>query len=350
VVGAIGLGVLTAHTTWRERLSDAAAFALGAGAVLLPVLVSFGAPVGMGVLWREVFVRPIAMTALQSLPFPPLLGFESFERRVFVDVFERLLYRLPWLLYGVYLLVLVPHAVRSLWRRTPFPNALLLAVAAWGGVFFVRSLGRSDIAHLESAIPPACLLTVHAIWVAYRALRSRLDLRGSWRERAVEIAVCVLAFAFWVGILGSEYYWRLRGISGHVAMLESLRSGRPVALETGEAETLAIERLTGPGERIVDFTSAPLLHVLTGRPGPGYADIVMPGTFLGPEEETAFLERLRAAPPALAILPLSDFDGVPGRSFERQAPRIAAWLKEHYVPVQASGERLVFRRREASAP
>jgi hypothetical protein len=346
VVGAIGLGVLFAHAGWRERLRDAAAFAVGAAAVLLPALAAFGAPVGLGVLWRELFVRPIAMTALQSLPFPPLIGLQAFERSAFAEVFERLLYRLPWLLYGLYLLVLAPQALRSLWRREPFPHAFLLAVVAWGGVFFVRSLGRSDIAHLDSAIPPACLVTVHAIWVAYRALRGRFDLRGSWRERALEIGVCVLAFGFWVGILGSEVYWRWRGTSGHVAMLENLRSGRPVVLENGEAEIAAIERLVAPGEPIVDLTAAPLLHVLTARPGPGYADVVMPGTFLGPEEESAFLERLRAAPPAVAILPLRDFDGIPERSFERQAPRIADWVRQHYTPVEASGARLVLRLRE----
>jgi hypothetical protein len=348
VVGAIGLGVLTAHAAWRERLRDAAAFAFGAGAVVLPVLAYFAAPVGLGVLWSELFVRPIAMTASQSLPFPPLIGLQDFSRSALAEAFERLLYRLPWLLYGFYLLVLAPLALRSIGRREPFRHALLLAVVAWGSVFFVRSLGRSDIAHLDSAIPPACLVTIHAIWVAYRALRSRFDLVGSWRERALEIAICTLVFAFWVGILGSEVYWRWRGISGHVAMLESLRSGRPVVLENGEAEIEAIERLTKPGEAIVDLTSAPLLHVLTARPGPGYADVVMPGTFLGPEEEMRFLERLRAAPPAVAILPLRDFDGLAVRSFERQAPRLAAWVKQHYAPVQASGERLVLRFRGAS--
>ena len=351
VVGAIGLGVFTAYPSWRERLRDAAAFALGAALVVLPALVAFGAPVGLGVLWRELFVRPIAMTALQSLPFPPLLGLEDFDRESFAEAFERLLYRLPWLLYGLYLLALAPQALRSLWRREAFPHAFLLAVVAWGGVFFVRSLGRSDVAHLDSAIPPACLLTVHGIWLVYRVLRRRFDLRGAWRERALEVAVCVSAFAFWVGILGSEVYWRWRGTSGHVEMLESLRSGRPIALENGETEIAAIERLAAPGARIVDFTSAPLLHVLTARPGPGYADVVMPGTFLGPEEEIAFLERLRAAPPAVAILPLTDFDGMPERSFERQAPRIAAWVKAHYAPAQASGERLVLRPKgDYSAP
>ena len=34
--------------------------------------------------------------------------------------------------------------------------ALLLAFVVFGGVYFVRSLGRSDGPHLDSAIPPVC--------------------------------------------------------------------------------------------------------------------------------------------------------------------------------------------------
>jgi Dolichyl-phosphate-mannose-protein mannosyltransferase len=345
VVGAIGLGVLTAHASWRPRLRDAAAFGAGAAAAVLPAIAWWGGPVGLGVLWRELFVRPIAMTALQSLPLPPLVPPAELARAAFAESFERLLFRLPWLLYALYAAVLLPGALRALWRGERFRHALLLAVTAWGGVFFVRSLGRSDIAHLDSAIPPACLLTVHAIWVAYRFARNRFDLTGSWRERAFEATVVAAAFAFWVGILGSEVYWRWRGVAGHVDLLERVLDGRPPVLEGAEQEVAAIERFSGPDDVIVDFTSAPLLHVLTGRRGPGYADIVMPGTFLDEEEEMAFLERLVAQPPALAILPLRDFDGIAERSFDRQEPRIAAWVKDHYAPVGASGDRLVMRLR-----
>ena len=50
--------------------------------------------------------------------------------------------------YGVGLLTLWIQARR---RREPYPHGLLLAVAVCGAVFALRTLGRSDDHHLNSA-------------------------------------------------------------------------------------------------------------------------------------------------------------------------------------------------------
>ena len=73
-----------------------------------------------------------------------------------------------------------------------------------------------------------------------------------------------------------------------------------------------------------------MLLVVTDRLGPGYRDVVMPGTFVDPEEEVIFLKRLEASPPALVLWPLRVFDAMPERSIRRSAPRVVKWVLTRY--------------------
>jgi hypothetical protein len=77
----------------------------------------------------------------------------------------------------------------------------------------------------------------------------------------------------------------------------------------------------------------PLFHVLTGRTGPGYYDTIMPGIFMRPRDEIAFVEMLKAEPPAAVIWPAQDFDGMAERSLDNVAPRVAKWVWQHYAPL-----------------
>ena len=62
----------------------------------------------------------------------------------------------------------------------------------------------------------------------------------------------------------------------------------------------------------------------------GANDIVMPGTFLTPEEEMDLLRRVEADPPALVIWPNHPYDRDPAKSLEHTCPRLARWVLEHY--------------------
>ena len=63
-------------------------------------------------------------------------------------------FRLYTLLYAGYLVAVFGLWLRALRRREPFEHVLLLTTVVWGATYWLRSFGRSDVAHLESAIPP----------------------------------------------------------------------------------------------------------------------------------------------------------------------------------------------------
>ena len=68
---------------------------------------------------------------------------------------------------------------------------------------------------------------------------------------------------------------------------------------------------------------------------------MMPGTFPSEEDEIWFLERLKADPPAAVVWPERAFDDMPSRAITRTAPRVAAWVKQNYVPARGRMQRWV---------
>ena len=70
--------------------------------------------------------------------------------------------------------------------------------------------------------------------------------------------------------------------------------------------------------------------LLAERRSYGANDIVMPGTFLTSDEETDFVRRVEADPPALVIWSKRPYDRDPAKAVEVTAPRLAAWVLEHY--------------------
>jgi hypothetical protein len=350
--GGIGFAVIAARSDWRTRFGDWGLLAAGGLAVLLPCVAWWGSEVGLARLVSEIWVRPFEMNRLQWLPFPEVHTPEAVDRGQFAIAFESLLYRLPWLLFAFYAVALAPGILRSFRRREPYPHALLLATLIWAVLFFVRSYRRADIAHVDSALPPVCFLFVHMLYVGFGWLRARLA-PGALGTRRGEAALCGAVFAFWVFIIGPDVYWREADLGKSYRQLGRIVLGRdPEIPRVTDEDVASIRRLSGPEDVVLDLSCAPILFPFSDRLGPGYYDTFMPGTFLDEAEEERYLERLRADPPALVLLPLRAFDGMEERSLERTFPKISAWAAANYVPAAASGHRLMMvprARREASA-
>lgn len=319
----IAAGALATRSGWRTLSRDAAGYAIGVAAVVLPVVAYFATGVGLETLWREVVVRPLEMTRLQSLAVPSLERpprWTLWEIRLWFVAFQ---FRLWAALYAAYAIGLVVQLVRSFRTGRRFDSPLLLAVVVWGGVFYLRSFGRADEPHLDSAVPPACLLLGHAVGVA----ASRLHSAGA------RAALGVATFTTWLWLTALPHY--LNVVHRGSIPLETL--GRGVAIHPRsswrELDELVefIQSETAPDEVILDLSASPLLHVVARRRGPGGAELVMPGTFLTREEELAMLERLERSPPALVVLSRRPFDNQRSRGLAWTAPHILAWIDRHYA-------------------
>jgi hypothetical protein len=326
----IGVGVMSMHRDPRLWLRDWTALASGILVIFVPLLLWAAATIGLETLWRELVTRPATMLLLQSLPLPVLDFPETLNRVRIRQWFVATQFRVIWLLYGGYLVALGWHYVRAIREQREFVKPLLVSVWIWGGVFFLRSLTRSDEPHLDSVIPPVLLLAVHGL---YSAL-NRIGLMGGWSggSRAwMERGVLLAAVTLWVVLLGIDTY-----------VPHARRGGNPVHALDDRIEVsqesqakltdLVVRRikLTPPDARILDLTVSPLYLVLANRRGYPAPDIVMPGTFLTREEELGFIEQVQRNPPALVIWPKKPFDRDPAHGVEVTSPELAAWVRANY--------------------
>jgi hypothetical protein len=327
----IGFAIMVAHRSPRDWLRDWVWLAAGLGVVFAPLLLWCAATVGLPTLWTEIVTRPATMLVLQSLELPPMEWPDGFDRVDIRVLFVALQFRLIWVLYGLYLVGLAVSYVRARQRGEAFPHALLMAVWLFGGVFFVRSLTRSDELHLDSVIPPVCLLTVHWAYLACQSVGRRFEIEEAARGRA-HAAVAALLVASWVFLLGVDL-WVPHARRGEHEVV-SMREGIEVQQDHQAQLTDRIVRrlrLTDPEARILDLTASPVYKLLADRRGYGANDLVMPGTFLDDAEARDFFERVKKDPPQLVIWPKHPYDKLPARAVERTAPELTAWVQEHYV-------------------
>ncbi len=344
----LAVAVIAVNPGWRDRLREWLALALGFAVAVTPALVWFAAGVGLDVVWREAVVRPLAMTDLQSLPVPGLAAPPVFSRRLVTNWFIALQFRIFAILYVGYIAVLAVHWFRSVRAKRPFEHALLLATVLWGGIYFTRSFGRADTAHIESAIPPVCLLVAHLWSILFERAASRLAPAPGARRLACAGLVAA-TLAGWIFLLGVDRHVQ-PAFRGDVR-IEAVPGGthvRPGSRWTEIDERVeSIRRMTREGEIILDASAAPLIYVLAGRLGPGYSDLVIPGTFLNEAEERAFVERLDRDPPALVIAPVEPFDRDASRAVQNTAPRMAQWVKQRYQPAGPARKFLLLLPRDS---
>ncbi len=346
----IGVAIAALDVDPRRWLRDWAALALGLVATAGPAILVLGLQVGFGTLWTEVVVRPATMLALQSLPMPdlPSLGW-ALDRIAIRDGFVSVQFRLIWVLYAIYAGVLGRGWWRSRVRREPFDRPLLLAVVIWGGVFFSRSLTRSDEPHLDSVIPPVCLLFAIALDRIWRFVERR-----QWGGEAAPIRLRVASVAgvwlLWVLLLGSDTWLSLdrRGVHPLWSLDGTIRV--PNKRQAMVIDSLVFRlRDLDPSPPLLDMSASPMFHVLSGRRAYGPYDVVMPGAFLDESEEQLYLERVRARPPVAVVWPQLDFDGRPESAVEVVAPSLSAWVQDHYERRGGLRQRYLLLPREGAS-
>ena len=214
-------------------------------------------------------------------------------------------------------------ASRRVCSRGGDPRAVLFfTVVVWGAVYFTRSFGRSDEPHLDSALPPVCLLLAHAA----------SQLRRTPWPPAARAAVCAFAFAAMAFLWGSDYIAHpdQRGRTPFRSTGGRVLSTHPFVAGAVDWCVEHIRRWSRPGDVVLDLSASPLPVVLAERSAPGGNDLIMPGTFLDAREEEAFVARLERRPPALVIWPTLPFDHRRARAVDASAPRVTAWVRERY--------------------
>ena len=341
----IAVGLLAADRDWRKWLPDGLRFSVGLALVMAPVLAYFASTVGLARVWQEVVLHPLAM--LQPLPLPEIDFPDDWNRRKIAEWAVAVQFRAIWVFYSGYAVFLLISWWRCLRRRVAYPYGLLTALVVFGGVFFVRSTGRSDEPHLDSVIPPVCVLVAHFLGVVFERFWPR---RWESMRMLGASALVVGTLASWIFLLATD-----RVVFPRAAGMRPLESVDAEILVRPAHKSVDIDRTTRllrkatrPGDIILNMGPTPIFHALTGRLGPGYYDVIMPGTFLDEEDEAWFLDHVRKNPPAAVVWPRRKFDGMDSRSVQRIAPRLSNWVRKKYQALPNQGRWIVMVPRETA--
>ena len=351
VTAAVGVATLAAERDWRRWLRDGLWYAAGVAIVSFPVFLYFSASVGPEKLWIEMFLRPLEMTELQSKPMPPLF-FPGWGRAVISAMFSSFAIRFTLVLYAAVTAVLLFRWLRAFRRGGVCEDPLLLAVVLWGGIYFLRVLGRTDEPHLDSAIPPAIVVFAYLISFSGRLPWLR-DASRRPSAAAARYAIGLVVLAGWTYLLGSDRYIGPLDAMGELR-LESVKAD--ITIHEREDVRIIDDKLpliqqhSDPGDTILVMTHAPLLYVLAERHSPGYHDVIMRGTFRGREEERRFLERVKAAPPAVVVWPSTHFDRTRSRGIPVTAPDLGRWIVENYDIVGDRRQYMIMVRKQSDLP
>jgi hypothetical protein len=333
VSAAVAVGIVAASRSWRRWLRDGLWYGAGLLLVWIPVLTWIHGTVGFETFWVETVVRPVEMTALQSKPIPPI-ELPDLGRTTLQFFTTAIGFRLYPLLYFAFLLALFAKWARSVAMRRPYEHVLLLTFVVFGAVYFMRGMGRSDMPHLDSAIPPVAVLLAYCASLSTRPSVFRAE-SGEKRSASLRWALCVGVFGVWVFLNGSDRFLDRDAVMGDTALRNV---SEEIKVESGSGASIVdglvpvIQEYATPEDTILVLAHVPLIHVLSERHSPGYFDVIMHGTFRNPEEEQHFVERLAAGPPAVVIWPRQHFDNMPSRSLAHTAPILSRWVFEHYRP------------------
>jgi hypothetical protein len=330
---AVAVGVMALDRSWRVWLREWSAYAVGVLVILLPAIGWLAVTVGLEIAWREILVRPVVMTDLQSLPIPALELPKRWNRTSISYLWTSVQFRIYSLLYAGYLIGVFGLWLRALRRREPFRHVPLLTAVVWGATYYVRSFGRSDVAHLESALPPVCLFLAHLTWLALDRWSARRGHDASARRFAMA-GTMVVFFTVWVFLFKTDVHFSERGRTVPFTQIEGIRIKDAVAARQLDKRIAELKRETPPGATILDMSYAPGFYVAADRSGPGWFDVIMPGTFMSEDEERFFIGKLMEDPPEVIIILDRHFDDMPERSLRRIAPRVTPWLLRRYAVVE----------------
>ena len=333
----VGVGIMAASRSWRRWFRDGLWYSAGLILVWIPILLWFQGSVGLEKFWLEMVVRPVEMTALQSRPIPPIL-LENLDRTRLSFSFASLGFRLYPLLFAGLLASLLYRWARAFKLGRPFESVFLLAFVVFGAVYFTRSMGRSDMPHLDSAIPPIAILLGYCASLSTRLPYFDLDRFGP-RARLNRLALCAAVFALWTFATGSDRYLDTKEMMGGVP-LENVSDTikvrtRSLGMEIDQLIPV-IQEYSEPDETILVMAHAPLIYVVAERHSPGYFDLVMPGTFRDPKEQTDYIAHLEKDRPAVIVIPRQSFDNDRSRGLRVSAPLLTRWVSQNYRAIHDS--------------
>jgi len=333
------------------------------------VLLYFHAEGALGAMIHKISVDGMLDNMTNRIAYPGLSarwGVDSEYLRYVLPV--RLLFYLPFVVYGLSFLFIVKQAVLRSWSLALTSFVVLLTVCVMA---FNQSVWRSDLGHLLQTMQYVFLLVTVLIALAYSALERKWCRRGGLvsilRLVLILIAPVLLVWAS-AGILAATAqrtlfvrFLRERVSVGGVQYLGSIavRAGKdtkldlervPLYVTPGEARFFTalgqyLDGHTEPGDYVLAVPQLQILYFYHDRRNPTrYAHY---RRALDPEEEQRYIEDIRSHRTEYIFLTESSQGArmATKESFSEYAARVRNWILDNYEAVDRIGAVKILRRK-----
>jgi hypothetical protein len=348
-VAAVGFALRRDHRA-------ALVFAAGFAAVVAPTFLYYAVHGALGPMVHDIAIYPrYVMAGYANLPYPlllPALPLELSEFGSRKSAILRLSYAVPAVCVAG--LVLSVGISRIDWRhplaslreiaarleRDPMRLAAFL-VALFGLVSFRSVLGRSDLSHLQAAMPGAVV-------VLCLGVDRTLDLwRAGRKLRPLAVSRTALLVAF---ILLGGFVQTSTPVANAVQSVRTMASlARFGHQPVGSRRVLRVVRWvqlnTAPGEPVLFLPNDAAYYYLTDRPNP--IRFVVGHQIVGDDHRREVLSDLRSHPPRYVVWDHDALvvDGIPDEQVF--GDEIMRWFEENYEEEIRLGTVEILRRKGA---
>ncbi|MFZ1947802.1 MAG: hypothetical protein WAW06_09690 [bacterium] len=336
--------------------------AVGAAAVVGPVVAYFAGQHALGPMIHKITVDGMLDNMTNRIPFPGLAARTGVDGGYIAYVLPmKALFYLPFMAYAGAAALIGKALVRRTWSAGTTSLVLVLAASV---LAFNQSAWRSDVGHLLQTMQYAFLLLPIVVWRLCGSVARGLGLAAGGR-RALDVAVSVAACAavFWATFAGlrstsdAALAQRFRGEGLSVGDSEYLgsalvRAGNTARMDVPRARLHVtpaeadfflelrrfLETNTGPGEYVLAVPQLQTVYFLFDRRNPTrYAHY---RRRLDPAEERRYIEDISARGTRYILL-TEPYQGArigeTSESFSEYAKPVRDWILANYSAVGRLG-------------
>lgn len=298
---------------------------------------------GQGYL-TKVFKMVIDAHEVWGNPFPEIFPFLTLLKELgYHQMFERVLFFLPILIYGIVATLLFYQLVL---KKEPLhiDNLMVLAVLLFGVCAFGLVIWRAGFDNLLRTLPPFYLLFCYLL---YRTRSKVLSFQTPSNQKGLLTQLPLNLLTVFLPLL---FYFEMNTHHGFYAgsigamKLETTRlSLDKVDVYTNPAEAKWVEEVnekinlySQKGDAILALPLNPLFYFLSDRVNPTPYEWVLPG-MLEEAKEKELVAILENQPPKVVVYVDIAIDGDDERRLSHYAPHLYKFLVENYIFQESVG-------------
>jgi hypothetical protein len=301
------------------------------------IIIAYGVYLGQDDYFTQVFKLVIDAHEVWGNPFPEIFPFFTLLKEVgYHQMFERVLFYLPILTYGI-VTVLLFYQIVIKKELLHFNKLIVISILLFGVCAFGLVIWRAGFDNLIRTLPPFYLLFCYLLYRIHKQLLSPQEpvkQKGLLTRLPLNLLTVFLPFLFFFEM--NTHHGFYAGSIGAMKLETTRLTLDKVDVYTNPAEAKWIKEViekidlySQEGDAILALPLNPIFYFLSGRVNPTPYEWILPG-MLEEEKEKELVTILNNNPPKLVIFVDIAIDGKEERRLLHYAPHLYKFLLDHY--------------------